>query len=483
MSMPTHVSPFAIAAPEILVFSMACVVLVVDLFLSDRSRFISYLLAQLTLVGAFVLTLSGMSDASVHVFHGMFVRDPMADVLKLAIFAAVFIAFVYSREYLGERGLFRGEYYVLGLLGTCGMMVMVSASSFLTLYLGLELLSLNLYALVAFNRDSPLSTEAAMKYFVLGAIASGMLLFGLSMLYGATGSLEMGAVHAAIAKLTPNHIVLVFGLVFVVVGLAFKVGAVPFHMWIPDVYHGAPTPVVVYIGTAPKIAAFAMIMRLLVGGLGGLSVSWQGMLIILAVLSMGLGNLVAIAQTNIKRMLAYSTISHMGFFLLGILSATKNGYGSSMFYVLVYALMSLGAFGVVILLSRQGFESDRLEDFRGLGQRSPWAALLMLLLMFSMAGVPPTLGFYAKLLVIQSLVQQGLIWLAIVSVLMAVIGAYYYLRIVKLMYFDEPVAAPAVEAHSDMRAVLSLNAIAVIALIPWVGSLIDLCREAIRAIS
>ncbi len=483
MPMTTYAQQFAIAAPEILVFSVACVILIVDLFLSDRTRIVSYLLAQAGLVATFALTLAGMTDTTVHAFHGLFVRDPMADILKLGIYAAVFVAFVYSRDYLAERGLFRGEYYVMGLLGTCGMMVMVSASNFLTLYLGLELLSLNLYALVAFNRDSPLATEAAMKYFVLGAIASGMLLFGMSMLYGATGSLDLATVHAAIGKLTPKHIVLVFGLVFVVVGLAFKVGAVPFHMWIPDVYQGAPTSVVVYIGSAPKIAAFAMIMRLLVGGLGGLSVSWQGMLIILAILSMGLGNVVAIAQTNIKRMLAYSTISHMGFFLLGILSATKNGYGSSMFYVLVYALMSLGVFGVIILLSRQGYESDQLDDFRGLGQRSPWAAFLMLLLMFSMAGVPPTLGFYAKLMVIQSLVDQGLIWLAIVAVLMAVVGAYYYLRVVKLMYFDEPVDAPAVEARSDMRAVLSLNAIGVIALIPWVGSLIELCREAVRAIS
>jgi NADH-quinone oxidoreductase subunit N len=472
-----------IAAPEILVFSMACAILVIDLFLTDRSRIVSYLLAQATLVAAFALTLWGMTDTAVHVFNGAYVRDPMADVLKLAIYAAVFVAFVYSRDYLGERDLFRGEFYILGLFGLCGMMVMVSAGSFLTLYLGLELLSLNLYALTAFNRDSALSTEAAMKYFVLGAIASGMLLFGMSMLYGATGSLDLATVHAAIGELSPNHIVLVFGLVFVVVGLAFKVGAVPFHMWIPDVYQGAATPVVVYIGSAPKIAAFAMIMRLLVGGLGDLSASWQDMLIILAILSRGLGNIIAIAQSNIKRMLAYSTISHMGFFLLGILSATDNGYGSSMFYVLVYALMSLGAFGVIILLSRRGFEAEWLEDFRGLGQRSPWAAFLMLLLMFSMAGVPPTLGFYAKLMVIQSLVDAGLVWLAIVSVLMAVIGAYYYLRVVKLMYFDEPAEAPSIEAHSDMRAVLSLNAIGVIALIPWVGALIDLCREAVRAIS
>jgi len=407
----------------------------------------------------------------------------MGDMLKLVMYLAVFIAFVYSRDYIQLRNMFRGEYFVLGLFGLLGMMVMVSASHFLTIYLGLELLSLSLYTMVAMNRDSGESTEAAMKYFVLGAIASGMLLYGMSMLYGATGTLEIAKVKAAISLMSADNIILVFGLVFIVVGLAFKVGAVPFHMWVPDVYHGAPTSVALYISSAPKIAAFAMIMRLLVGGLDGMVASWQGMLIILAILSMGLGNLIAISQTNIKRMLAYSAISHMGFFLLGILSGTDNGYASAMFYVLVYAVMSLGGFGIIILLSRQGFEADSLDDFKGLARRSPWVAFLMLLMMLSMAGVPPMVGFYAKLMVVQSVIDAGLLWLAVVAVLMAVIGAYYYLRVIKLMYFDQPESSEPIAAGADMRAVLSINALALLLVLPWVGTLIDLCRKAIQAVA
>jgi len=475
---------FAPAIPEIFLFTMACVILLVDLVLTERSRIISYALAQLSLIGAALLTLSGFnSGASITTFNGMFVQDTMGDMLKLMLYGVVFVAFLYSREYIRDRNLYRGEYFVLGLLGLVGMMVMVSASHFLTIYLGLELLSLSLYTMVALNRDSSESTEAAMKYFVLGAIASGMLLYGLSMLYGATGSLEIAEVKSTIASMDADNIILVFGLVFIVVGLAFKIGAVPFHMWVPDVYEGAPTSVALYIASAPKIAAFAMIMRLLVGGLDGLVVSWQGMLIILAVLSMGVGNIVAIAQTNMKRMLAYSAISHMGFFMLGILSASNNGYSSSMFYVLVYSVMSLGAFGVIILLSRQGFEADKIEDFKGLARRSPWAAFLMLLLMLSMAGVPPLLGFYAKLMVIQSVIEAGFLWLAIVSVLLAVIGAFYYLRIIKLMYFDQPEDNEAIVAGADMRAVISLNAIVLLAVLPWVGTIIDLTRKAIQGIA
>jgi len=475
---------FAPAIPEIFLLTMACAILMIDLVLTDRSRIISYGLAQLSLIGAALLTLSGFnSGESISTFNGMFVQDTMGDILKLAMYGIVFIAFLYSREYTRERNMFRGEYFVLGLLGLVGMMVMVSASNFLTIYLGLELLSLSLYTMVAMNRDSGESTEAAMKYFVLGAIASGMLLYGMSMLYGATGSLDIATVKSVIGTMDSDNIILVFGLVFVIVGLAFKVGAVPFHMWVPDVYEGAPTSVALYISSAPKLAAFAMIMRLLVGGLEDLAVSWQGMLIILAVLSMGVGNIVAIAQTNIKRMLAYSAISHMGFFMLGILSASDNGYSSAMFYVLAYAVMSLGAFGIIILLSRKGFEADQLEDFKGLARRSPWIAFLMLLLMLSMAGVPPMLGFYAKLLVIQSVVEAGLLWLAIVSVLLAVIGAFYYLRIIKLMYFDLPKDSEPIVAGADMRAVLSLNAFALLAILPWVGTIIDLCKKAIQGIA
>ena len=471
------------ALPEIFVFSMACVILIVDLFLTERRRVVSYALTQLTLVGAAALTLNGFSTTSSYTFNQMFVADPLADVLKLAIYVLAFFAFAYSRTYLRDRGMYRGEYFVLGLFGVVGMMVMVSASHFLTLYLGLELLSLSLYAMVAFQRDSSQATEAAMKYFVLGAIASGLLLYGLSMLYGATGSLEIVAVRQAIAGMSSDNIILIFGLVFVISGLAFKLGVVPFHMWVPDVYHGAPTVVTLYISSAPKIAVFALVMRLLVGGLEDLAASWQPMLMIMAVLSMGLGNLIAIAQDNLKRMLAYSSISHMGFFLLGILSATPNGYGSAMFYVLVYAVMSLGAFGMIVLLSRAGFEAERLEDFRGLNQRHPWYAFLMLLLMLSMAGVPPTAGFYAKFMVIQSIVRVDLVWLAVIAVLFAVIGAYYYLRVVKFMYFDDAREATTVAVPRDMRWLLSLNALAVLAILPWIGWFIDLCTQAIQAIS
>ena len=472
------------ALPEIFVFSMACVILVLDLFLSDGRRVVSYVLAQATLVGAAALTLNGFAATGGYAFERMFVADPLADTLKLAIYALAFFAFAYSREYLSDRGMYRGEYFVLGLFGVVGMMVMVSASHFLTLYLGLELLSLSLYAMVAFQRGSAQATEAAMKYFVLGAIASGLLLYGLSMLYGATGDLEIGSVRQAIAGLSPDDVVLIFGLVFVLGGLAFKLGAVPFHMWVPDVYHGAPTAVTLYLSSAPKVAAFALVMRLLIGGLEGLADSWQPMLMIMALLSMGLGNVLAIAQDNIKRMLAYSSISHMGFFLLGILSATPDGYGSAMFYVLVYAVMSLGAFGMVVLLSRAGFEAEKLEDFRGLNQRHPWLAFLMLLLMFSMAGVPPTAGFYAKLLVIQSVVRVDMVWLAVIAVLFAVIGAYYYLRVVKFMYFDDAPEAAAVPAGArDMRVFLSLNALALLAVLPWVGALLDLCNRAVLAVS
>jgi NADH-quinone oxidoreductase subunit N len=470
------------AAPEIFVLTMACAILLIDSFLPPRARSTAYVLAQVTLIGAAALTLA-TADATGYLFNRMFVADQLAVVLKLGIYALTFFVFAYSRDYLRDRDIDRGEYFVLGLFGVVGMMVMVSASHFLTLYLGLELLSLSLYSMVAFQRDSALSTEAAMKYFVLGAMASGMLLYGMSMLYGVTGSLEISAVRGAIGTMNPNDIVLIFGLVFVIVGVAFKLGAVPFHMWVPDVYHGAPTAVTAYIGTAPELAAFALVMRLLVGGLEGLSGSWADMLTILAVLSMALGNVVAIAQTNIKRMLAYSAISHMGFFLLGILSASPGGYSSAMFYVLVYAVMSLGAFGVVILLSRTGFEAERLEDFKGLNQRSPWHAFLMLLLMFSMAGVPPTAGFYAKLLVVQSVVGAGMVWLAVLAVLFAVIGAYYYLRVVKLMYFDEPEETAPIVAAKDTRFLLGFNALLLVGIMPWIGVIIDWCTAAVRSLS
>lgn len=474
---------FIPALPEIFVASMACLILIVDLYVSPARRHLVYILSLLTLVGAALLTLRGYPTQPGYSFNNMFVHDAMSDIVKLAIYAVTFLVLVYSRDYLQERAMYRGEYFVLALFGVVGMMVMTSASHFLTLYLGLELLSLSLYAMVAFQRDSADATEAAMKYFVLGALASGMLLYGMSMLYGLTGSLEIAVVKQQLANVPAGNVVLNFGLVFVIVGLAFKLGAVPFHMWIPDVYHGAPTAVTLYVGTAPKLAAFAMLMRLLVGGLQDLAPVWQDMLVIMALLSMAVGNIIAIAQTNIKRMLAYSAISHTGFFLLGMLSAGPEGYAAAMFYMLIYTAMGLGGFGMVVLLSRKGFEADRLDDYRGLNQRSPWHAFMMLLLMFSMAGIPPTAGFYAKLLVIQSVIHAGHAWVAVAAVLLSVIGAYYYLRIIKLMYFDTPADTAPIVAAREFGVLLSVNALAMVAITPWVGTLMDFCTHAIKGIA
>ncbi|OYY81307.1 MAG: NADH-quinone oxidoreductase subunit N, partial [Hydrogenophilales bacterium 16-62-9] len=386
-----------------------------------------------------------------------------------------------SRGYLRERGLYKGEFFVLALFALLGMMVMVSASHFLSLYLGLELLSLSLYAMVALRRDSSMATEAAMKYFVLGALASGMLLYGMSMVYGVTGALALGDIAQNLADGTDLRIPLVFGIVFIVAGVAFKLGAVPFHMWVPDVYHGAPTAMTLFIGSAPKIAAFAFAVRILGQGLESQVAEWRDMLVILAVLSMAVGNIAAIAQSNLKRMFAYSTISHMGFMLLGILAGSQNGYGSAMFYVLVYTLMSLGGFGMILLLSRAGFEADQLDDFKGLNQRSPWLAFLMLLLMFSMAGIPPTVGFYAKLAVLQAVVEIGYVWLAVAAVLFSLVGAFYYLRVVKLMYFDAPHDTAPILARPDARLIMSANGLAVLALGILPQPLMAICVTAIGA--
>ncbi len=472
---------FAPAMPEIFLLTMVCVVLVADLFISQERRALTYLLAQASLVGTLLLTLNGFSEETVITFSGSFIRDEMGDILKLGIYVITFGVFLFSRDYLRDRDSFRGEYYVLGLFGVLGMMVMVSAYSFLTLYLGLELLSLSLYAMVVINRDSARASEAAMKYFILGALASGMLLYGMSMLYGATGSINIAEVSTTISRLTMQEMdpVLIFGLVFVMAGLAFKLGAVPFHMWIPDVYHGAPTCVTLYIGAAPKLAAFAMVFRILADGLEGLVADWQAMLVVLAVLSMALGNIVAIAQTNIKRMLAYSTISHIGFIILGLLSGTSDGYGSAMFYTLTYALMTLGAFGVVIMMSSRGFECEELDDYKGLNDRSPWFAFMMLLIMFSLAGVPPMVGFYAKLSVLQAVVGVDLLWLAIVAVIFSVIGAFYYLRVVKMMYFDKNEEGAKIEASSDVRMAVSVTGLALLVLGLFPSSLMELCLKSI----
>ena len=469
-----------LAIPEIFILSMASIILVVDLFLKQQNRHITYLLSQLTLVVAFFLTLNLFSNETYSIFSQTFIADPMSSILKLGVYIATFVTFLYSKDYLKQRDIFSGEYFVLGLFGVLGMMIMISASSFLTLYLGLELLSLSMYALVALQRDSSEASEAAMKYFVLGAIASGMLLYGMSMIYGVTGSLDLQVISQQVASVGDKTI-LAFGLVFIMVGVAFKLGAVPFHMWLPDVYQGSPTAVTLYIAAAPKIAAFAMLMRLLVGGLLEIHAQWQGILIILAVASMAIGNIVAIAQTNIKRMLAYSTISHVGFLVLGVLSGTAEGFAASMFYTITYVLMSLGSFGMVIIMSRKGFEADKLSDYKGLNQRSPWLAAMMMFLMFSMAGVPPFVGFWAKLTVLTAVVSADMIWLAVVAVVFSIIGAFYYLRIIKLMYFDKPEDTQAIECSPDLRWVFSGNAVLVLLIGIMPEGLLELCKQVVMS--
>ena len=482
-----YITPLLPAYPELFLLVMVCVVLIADLFVSDDNRIITYGLSQLALVGCFLITLltSPFSVEPITTFSGMFVDDLMGDVLKLLLYLGVIMVLVYSRAYIGARGLFRGEFFVLVLFATLGIMVMISASHLLTLYLGLELFSLALYSLVALQRDSATATEAAMKYFVLGALASGMLLYGMSMLYGATGTLGIAQLADIIFAGGGRDVVLVFALVFIVAGLGFKLGAVPFHMWVPDVYHGAPTAVTILIGTVPKLASFALFMRLLVQGLGAdqMVAEWQQMLIVMAVLSLVIGNVTAIAQTNLKRMLAYSTIGHMGFLLLGILSGDIVGYGASMFYAVVYVLMNLGGFGMILLLSRSGFEAENLEDFKGLNRRSPWYAFIMLLLMFSMAGVPPTVGFYAKLVVLQAVLYADAWWsvpLAVVAVLFSLVGAFYYLRLVKLMYFEAPSESAPITPRADVRVLMSLNGLAMLLFGILPEPLLALCLNSIQ---
>jgi len=475
-----HIDFFPVI-PEIFLLAAACLILLFDVYSLCNQKMVTFLLTQVTLLVTAFLTYWVFSKVGAQkTFFDSFTLDSLAVVLKIAICLITAVVFIYSRDYLQTRGINRGEFYVLGLFGVIGMMIMVSAYSLLVIYLGLELLALSLYALVAYHRDSPSASEAAMKYFVLGAIASGMLLYGMSMIYGSCGSLDIQVIHDVIAKGNFNNTVLVFGIVFVVVGLAFKFGAVPFHMWVPDVYHGAPTAVTLYISTAPKIAAFAMLMRLLVEGLGDMHQQWQGMIIILAVLSMGIGNVVAIAQANIKRMLAYSTIAHVGFLLLGILTGSADGYAASMFYVLVYALMSLGGFGMIILLSRSGFEADKLEDFKGLNERSPWYAAMMGMLMLSMAGIPPMIGFYAKLSVLQAVVESDMVWLAITAVVFSVIGAFYYLRIIKLMYFEKADDNTPLNVDTGLRVAISANGLLMLGLGVFPGGLMALCATALN---
>lgn len=472
--------------PEITLLTLASLVLVIDAYVPDNARNFTYQLSQGTLIATLLSVFASMPQQTTYAMSGTYVSDPMATILKISILAIVFFAFIYSRTYLRDRHFFRGEYYVLGLFATLGMMVMVSASNLLTIYLGLELLSLSMYAMVAMHRDSKPATEAAMKYFVLGAIASGMLLYGMSIIYGVTGTLDLATLAATNAD--NNSQMLMFGLVFIIVGLAFKFGAVPFHNWMPDVYQGSPTAVTLFIASAPKIAAFAMLIRLLVDGLIGLKsgmsvesvyLGWQGMLIILAVLSMVIGNLVAIAQTNIKRMFAYSTISHVGFLFMGALTATETGYAASMFYAITYAIMSTAGFGMIILLSREGFEADNIADFKGLNARSPWYAFLMMITVLSMAGVPPMVGFWAKLAVLNEVIQAGFLWVAIVAAIFSVIGAFYYLRVVKAIYFDTPDESMTICEDKSLQTALSVNGLAILGLGFFPSALLTICTAAL----
>ncbi|MBS0499801.1 MAG: NADH-quinone oxidoreductase subunit NuoN [Ottowia sp.] len=478
--------------PEIVLLAMTCVVTLVDLLDRGPRRLAAYWLSNLTLVVLVALTaMYALNGQTVYGFGGMVVSDVMADWLKCFSSLAVLVIFIYSRTYVGQRGMLRGgEWYVLSLTSLLGVFIMCSANNFVLIYLGLECMALSAYALVALRRDHVVSVEAAMKYFVLSAMASGFLLYGLSMLYGATGTLDIGGVFKAVASGQVRHQVLVFGLVFVVAGMAFKFGAVPFHMWIPDVYEGAPTSVTLIVGSAPKLAAFAMAIRLLVEGLLPLAADWQPMLAVLAVASLIIGNVAAIAQTNLKRMLAYSTISHMGFVLMGLLAGVVNGnaqlaanaYSSAMFYAVVYVLTNLVSFGIILLLARDGFESENIADFAGLNQRSPFYAGLMAICLFSLAGIPPLVGFQAKLSILQALIstqQPALIGLAVFAVVMALVGAFYYIRVVKVMYFDAPASTEPIQAPLDMRATLSVNGalLLILGLVP--GALMALCAQAV----
>lgn len=486
-----------LAFPEIFLVIAASAILLIDMFVSDAKRYYTYVLSLAALVVCALLTWGQFSSgATAYAFSGnMFVSDPMANLLKLFSYLAVGVTLIYSRKYATDRGMLTGaqggEFYVLALFSLLGQMVMISGNNFLVIYLGLELMSLALYALVALRRNHSVSTEAAMKYFILGALASGFLLYGMSLLYGAAGSLDLAEVYKAASSGTVKPLIFNCGIVFLVAGLAFKLGAVPFHMWVPDVYQGAPTGVTLILGGAPKLAAFAIMIRLLVQGLLLQAGEWQQMLVVLAVLSMAVGNIAAIAQTNLKRMLAYSTIAQMGFMLLGLLSGTfvsdshidthnvVEAYSASMFYSITYVLTTLGTFGVIILLSRAGFEAETIDDLKGLNQRSPWFALVMGLLMFSLAGIPPLMGFYAKFAVLSSVIEVHQVWLAVAAVLFSLVGAYYYLRVVKVMYFDEATDKSKITVSPDMAVVLSLNGLAALVLGVLPSPLMSACSAAI----
>lgn len=479
--MNSLIPSFHLYLPEAFLLGMTAIILLIDVFLPSRYRIVTYVLVQLSLIAAFAITLPQFKEypVSIIAFSGNYILDKLAVISKLFIYLFSFFAFAYSREYLKVHHIARSDYYLLGLLSVIGMSVMASANSFLTIYLGLELLSLALYAMIAMHKTSGVATEAAMKYFVLGSLASGILLYGISLLYGVTGNVQLDLVAQTLTNY-PTSVAAV-ALVFVLGGLLFKFGAVPFHMWVPDVYEGAAAPTTLFIASAPKVAAFAITIRILVQALPSLQVNWEHILIVVSILSMGFGNLLAIAQTNFKRMLAYSSISHIGYTLLGIIAGpnSTNGYSAAMFYIATYALVAAGAFAIITLIGRQGVEFDKLSDYRGLNARNPWLAFMMLLLMFSMAGVPPTVGFIAKLGLLESLVEAHLVWLAVLTLIFALIGAYYYLRVVMLMYFEEPLADAGpknISVSKDMMVAISLNGSAALLLGLLPSFFIDLCR-------
>jgi NADH-quinone oxidoreductase subunit N len=463
--------------PEIILLALVCSILLIDVFLPEGKRDVTYWLSQASLAVVFIAVLLGMSMEQRFSFEGSVINDGLSDVMKLAMLLITSMAFALSRNYLKERDIHKGEYYILGLLGVLGMMIMASAYSLLLIYLGLELLSLAMYAMVAIHRDDVRASEAAMKYFVLGALASGLLLYGMSMLYGVTGSLDIAVIRQAILGGGIPEIALSFSMIFIVAGLVFKLGAAPFHMWVPDVYDGAPTAVTLYLSAAPKIAALALLLRLLGDGMIGLLPEWQVLLAVFAVASLFIGNVVAIAQTSFKRMLAYSAISHIGFVFLGVLSGTPDGYSAALFYTLVYALMSIGGFGLISYLATRGYEADQLEDLKGLNDRSPWMAFILLVIMFSMAGIPFTLGFWAKLAVLQAVVQIDMVWLAVYAVVMSVIGAFYYLRAIKFAYFDKPSIVGMPVRSLDMRWVMSATGLAILILGLYPAGLVSLCSQ------
>ncbi|MDR2207931.1 MAG: NADH-quinone oxidoreductase subunit NuoN [Azoarcus sp.] len=489
--MSFDVSNLSLAAAEVFVALMILAIMLTAAFVRGIARGLAYWLSQLTLIVAvFITSFTIMETGSDFdfAFNNMFVRDKLGDILKLMVYLSMMVALLYGRGYLADRKLDRHEYYLLALLTTLGMMVMITANHLLVLYIGLEMMSLALYALVAFDRDTTRSTEAGMKYFVLGALASGLVLYGMSMIYGATnGALELSAIHEAVTSPEGNKTVLLLGLVFLVAGISFKLGVAPFHMWVPDVYQGSPTAVTLILSSASKLAAFALAMRLLAEALPGLIGHWKTMLLFVIAVSLVLGNLAALIQHNIKRMLAYSGISHMGFMLMGFLSSAEAsvgtvGYSNAMFYAIAYALMTLAAFGMIVLLSREGFEAENIEDFKGLNSRNPWFALLMLFVMFSMAGIPFFVGFFAKLSVLTVLLKAGYLWLAVLAVVMSLIGAFYYLRIVKFMYFDEPTDNAPLKASGELQIMLSINGVAIALLGPMSGTLLEWCKSAMKTV-